>query len=310
MGARRLWPLLIGAVVAIAAQSASSPSASAGEACQPWTVRTVVNGLGLPLENLAFDGRGALLVSKTLFAGEGSVERITPGGGVSTLMSVRGPGAISVRGSQVYFNTGHVSTDGTLGLKTGTIDIYDLDSGQRRTWARNLTMPDGGTILPNGDAVISTLIGPRRGLWLVRRDSPDSPQPYGPAMVGPNGMVVSNDHRSLYVVDTGGLAYQIVKIDLAHPSNPPGQIRIAAPAALNIADDITIDAAGMLYTVGEHGIAYRIDPESGATCVIAIGVHLGSSLRFGAGPGWDPHSLYTTGFDGAVRQLVPPQSDR
>lgn len=135
MATRRLWPLLIGAVVALTAAPASA-SLPASADCRPWTVRTVAAGLGLPLENLAFDGRGGLLVSKTLFAGEGSVERITPSGQISTLMKVRGPGAISVRGSQVYVNTGHVTSDGTLGLKTGTIDIYDLDSGQRRsfTW--------------------------------------------------------------------------------------------------------------------------------------------------------------------------------
>jgi len=301
----RLRALL--AASAVAGTLLTAPSAVAEPAgCAPWLVRTVASGLGMPLENLAFDGRGGLLVSKTLFVGTGSIERITPGGDVDTLLSVRGPGAITVRGDEVYFNTGHVTPDGPLGLRTGTIDIYDQATGVRRTWATNLTMPDGGTVLPNGDAVISTLIGPRRGLRLVRRSAPDQPVPYGPELLGPNGMVVSNDQKSLYVVDTANPAWQIVEIDLVNPDGPARRIAMDAPWPLNILDDLTIGRDGMLYGVGEHGIAYRVDPVTGASCAIATGVHLGSSLRFGAGPGWDPKSLYSTGFDGVVRQLIPP----
>ncbi len=269
-------------------------------------MRTVATGLGLPLENLAFDGRGGLLVSKTLFAGNGSVDRVTPDGAVSTLLPVSGPGALTVRGNELYVNTGHKTLDGTLGLKTGTIDIFDLDTGKRRTWATGLTMPDGGTILPNGDAVISTLIGPKRGLWLVRKENPSAPERYGPDLLGPNGMVVGNDGRTLYVANTGGPDFQIAAIDLANPSAPAKKIRLQAPWPLNIIDDLALGSDGRLYTAGEHGIVYRVDPDSGATCAIATGVHLGSSVRFGAGPGWDPESLYSTGFDGTVRRLVPP----
>ncbi len=293
----------------VAAASLAVPSAStAAPTCQPWEVQTVASGLGLPLENLAFDGRGGLLVSKTLFAGNGSVERVTPSGSVGTLLTVRGPGALNVRGNELYLNTGHVSTDGLLGLRTGTIDVYDFDTGRRRTWASNLTMPDGGTVLPNGDAVISTLIGPQRGLWLVRRDAPSAPERYGPDLLGPNGMVVSNDQRTLYVANTGDPTFQIAAIDLADPSASSRKIRLDAPWPLNIIDDLTIGADGQLYTAGEQGIVYRVDPESGATCAIATGVFLGSSVRFGAGPGWDPKSLYSTGFDGTIRRLVPPEA--
>ncbi len=293
-------------IVMAAAFTAPVATAAAAPGCTPWQVRTVATGLGLPLENLAFDGRGGLLVSKTLFAGNGSVERVTPDGAVSTLLPVSGPGALTVRGNDLYVNTGHKTLDGTLGLKTGTIDIFDLDTGKRRTWATGLTMPDGGTVLPNGDAVISTLIGPKRGLWLVRKENPSTPERYGSDLLGPNGMVVSDDGRTLYVANTGGPDFQIAAIDLANPSAPAKKIRLQAPWPLNIIDDLALGTDGRLYTAGEHGIVYRVDPDSGATCAIAMGVHLGSSVRFGAGPGWDPESLYSTGFDGAVRRLVPP----
>ncbi|AUI57265.1 SMP-30/gluconolactonase/LRE family protein [Amycolatopsis sp. BJA-103] len=302
----RVRGVIAATIVMAATFTAPVATAAAAPGCVPWQVRTVATGLGLPLENLAFDERGGLLVSKTLFAGNGSVERVTPDGAVSTLLPVSGPGALTVRGNELYVNTGHKTLDGTLGLKTGTIDIFDLDTGKRRTWATGLTMPDGGTVLPNGDAVISTLIGPKRGLWLVRKENPSAPERYGPDLLGPNGMVVSNDGRTLYVANTGGPDFQIAAIDLANPSAPAKKIRLQAPWPLNIIDDLALGTDGRLYTAGEHGIVYRVDPDSGATCAIATGVHLGSSVRFGAGPGWDPESLYSTGFDGAVRRLVPP----
>lgn len=302
----RIRGVVAATIVMAAALTAPGATASAAPGCAPWQVRTVATGLGLPLENLAFDGRGGLLVSKTLFAGNGSVERVTPDGAVKTLLPVYGPGALSVRGNELYVNTGHITTDGLLGLKTGTIDIHDFGTGKRRTWATGLTMPDGGTVLPNGDAVISTLIGPKRGLWLVRKENPVAPERFGPGLLGPNGMVVGHDDRTLYVANTGDPDFQIAAIDLANPSAAPKKIRLQAPWPLNIVDDLTIGADGRLYTAGEHGIVYRVDPDSGATCAIATGVHLGSSVRFGAGPGWDPESLYSTGFDGAVRRLVPP----
>ncbi|WP_410661526.1 SMP-30/gluconolactonase/LRE family protein [Amycolatopsis sp. lyj-112] len=305
---RRIRGAVAATIMMAAAFTAPSATAAvAAPGCEPWQVSTVVSGLGLPLENLAFDKRGGLLVSKTLFAGNGSVERVTPGGAVSTLEKVYGPGALTVRGNELYINTGHNTPDGVLGLKTGTIDIHDLDTGVRRTWATNLTMPDGGTVLPDGDAVISTLIGPKRGLWLVRKENPSAPERYGPDLLGPNGMVVSNDGRTLYVANTGGPDFQIAAIDLANPSAPAKKIRLQAPWPLNIIDDLTLGPDGRLYTAGEHGIVYRVDPDSGATCAIATGVHLGSSVRFGAGPGWDPESLYSTGFDGTIRRLVPPR---
>ncbi|ANN16158.1 hypothetical protein SD37_11250 [Amycolatopsis orientalis] len=304
--AGRIRGVVAATIVMAAALTAPGTTATAAPGCEPWQVRTVATGLGLPLENLAFDGRGGLLVSRTLFAGNGSVERVTPDGAVNTLLPVYGPGALSVRGSELYVNTGHITTDGLLGLKTGTIDIHDFDTGKRRTWATGLTMPDGGTVLPNGDAVISTLIGPKRGLWLVRKENPAAPERFGPDLFGPNGMVVGHDGGTLYVANTGDPDFQIAAIDLANPAAPPKKIRLQAPWPLNIIDDLTIGTDGRLYTAGEHGIVYRVDPGSGATCAIATGVHLGSSVRFGAGPGWDPESLYSTGFDGAVRRLVPP----
>ncbi|WP_020667272.1 hypothetical protein [Amycolatopsis nigrescens] len=304
----------LAAALLLAGTAVTTPgtAAAAGAAadCPQWKQSEVATGFGLPLENLAFDGRGGLLVSATLFSGFGSIKRVTPDGEIGTLVdNVNGPGAIQVRDGKVYYNTGHNTLSGTLGLTDGTIDTVDLNTGERATWARNLTMPDGMTLLPNGDAVISTLIGPKAGLTRVPKEAPAAPVPYPRNVPGPNGLVVSQDGATLYAVSTLNPDRQIAKIDIAHPEDEsPGGLRIDAPWPFNALDDLTIGPDGMIYTVGEHGIAYRVDPVSGSSCAISHEVFLGSSVRFGAGPGWDPASLYTTGFDGTVRRLTPPPS--
>jgi hypothetical protein len=77
------------------------------------------------------------------------------------------------------------------------------------------------------------------------------------------------------------------------------------PAGL---DDMTIDADGVLYVAANlAGEVARVDPKTGAVCVIASGLHLTSSVKFGRGPGWEPTALYATGFDGVVHELKPPK---
>jgi DNA-binding beta-propeller fold protein YncE len=297
---------------ALTVPSAAS-AATAGTDCPQWTMSTVASGLGLPLENLAFDGRGGLLVSATLYSGPlvGKIDQVTPDGQVSTpIPNVNGPGAIETRGSTVYYTTGHNTISGLLGLTDGTIDTLDLDTGRISTWATGLTMPDGMALLPDGDAVTSDLIGPKTGVSLVRRSAPNAPVVFGPNIPGPNGLAVSNDGRTLYVASSLNPFSQVYEIDLANPYNPePRTLTIDAsiwPATF--VDDLTVGRDGMLYTVGEHGNVYRIDPDTGASCAIAHNDILGSSVRFGAGPGWDPASLYSTGFDGTVRRLTPPST--
>ena len=58
-------------------------------------------------------------------------------------------------------------------------------------------------------------------------------------------------------------------------------------------------------TLNLAGKVVRVDPVSGATCLVAHGVPFASSLRFGRGPGWDSASLYVTSFTGTVTRLTP-----
>jgi hypothetical protein len=72
-------------------------------------------------------------------------------------------------------------------------------------------------------------------------------------------------------------------------------------------DDLTIDSKGVLYVAANlAGEVIRLDPATGAHCVIVTGLQNPSSLKFGRGPGWAADRLYVVAFDGTVRELTPP----
>lgn len=72
----------------------------------------------------------------------------------------------------------------------------------------------------------------------------------------------------------------------------------------NMADDLTVGPDGALYVAfNAGGKVVRVDPDSGSSCEIASGLPFTSAVKFGAGPGWDPNALYTTGFLGDVHRL-------
>ncbi|MEU5876474.1 hypothetical protein [Spirillospora sp. NPDC047279] len=52
------------------------------------------------------------------------------------------------------------------------------------------------------------------------------------------------------------------------------------------------------------GRVVRLDPGTGDVCTVADGLPLVSSVRFGAGPGWDPKALYATNSLGGLTSLT------
>ncbi|MCX5041747.1 SMP-30/gluconolactonase/LRE family protein [Aldersonia sp. NBC_00410] len=274
----------------------------APDTCRPWTATTISSGHGM-LENLAFDGRGAMLLSRLAFGSPGSIDRLDPAGNYATVVaSVESPGGITVAGNTVYFATGNSPVSLLTGAKDGTVDTYDLDSGMRQTYARGLTMPNGLTTLPDGDLVVS---GNQR-LTVVHRSDPARPEPYALAGVSTNGLAVDPTGRWLYTDSTFDPTTKVFGVDIAAPGAPAREWPVPGFGLLNIGDDLTTDAAGNVYiALNLAGKVIRLNPATGAQCTIAQGLTLTSSVRLGAGPGWDPNSLYATGWDGSVRKLTP-----
>jgi sugar lactone lactonase YvrE len=291
--------LVLSAVIAAVPTSAGAAS----NECTPWQQKTLKSGLG-SLENLEFDGTGGLLISAS---GPGAIERLTPDGNVTTLVpNVNAPGGQRVVGRTLYFNTGDSAQSGLTGTADGTLERFDLDTHARSTFASGLTMPNGLAILPSGDFVVSRDIGSGTGITRIPANDPGHPQSNWAQLDDQNGMAVDPTGTWLYAVQTFTPDSAVWKFRISDPSDKSVVAALAAPTPKGL-DDMTIDAAGILYIAANGtGEVIRLDPVSGQHCTIVTGLQNPSSLKFGRGPGWAADHLYVTGFDGAVRELTPP----
>jgi hypothetical protein len=296
----------LAAAVALAAFVAAVPGAgAAADPCAPWQQKTLKSGLG-SLENLEFDGSGGLLLSAS---GPGAIERLTPNGTLTTLVpDVNAPGGQRVVGPTLYFNTGDAAQSGLTGTPDGTLDRFDLDTHARGTVASGLTMPNGLAILPNGDFVVSRDIGSGTGITRIPAGDPAHPQPNWAQLDDQNGMAVDPTGTWLYAVQTFTADSAVWRFRISNPSDKSVVASLAGPTPKGL-DDMTIDRAGILYVAANGtGEVIRLDPAGGRHCVIVSGLQNPSSLKFGRGPGWAADHLYLVGFDGAVRELIPPLS--
>lgn len=301
MTGMRLGRVCMWIAVAVVGGVWTSPASGA---CVPWQASTVLAGQGA-LENLAFDGRGGLLLSASR---DDAILQLGADGELSTLIDdVHAPGGLRVRHGVLYFNTQDDAISGVQGIADGTLERYRLSTGRRSVWARGLTMPNGLVFLPNGDAVVSRDLGTGTGMTRIRARDREHPQPNWARLDDTNGMAVDPTGRWLYTVETFAPESRVYRIRISHPS------RIGVVAALGDGtvpkglDDMTIDSRGRLYIAANiAGEVIRLNPRTGASCVLASGLHSPSAVKFGRGPGWSTRSLYVTGFDGAVVRLAPP----
>lgn len=285
-----------------AAPAQASPASEQRPACATWRQHQVVSGLG-SLENLSFDGRGGLLLSAS-----GRIARLTPDAEVRTVVAdVTSPGGHVVVGRTLYFTTGNGFADGItseLGRRNGTLSAVDLRTRKVRVVRRHLAMPNGLVRLPDGSFLVSRDVGlPGR----TTRLHPDGRQTvFAPSVTSTNGMAVDEERRLVYVVSTFNPTSTISVVDLADPEADPRVITLDGFGPANSADELVLGADGRLYvTLNAAGKVVRVDPRTGAACTIASGVPFASSLRFGAGRGWDARSLYVTSFTGTVTRLTP-----
>lgn len=285
---------------------ATSTSASASTAgCSTWRQTTVATGLGV-LENLSFDNRGGLLLSAGQLAGPGAIVRLRPSGRHREVVSdVTSPGGQVVVGRKLFFTTGNGFADGLTGElapRTGTLSVVDLRTGKLRVEARKLAMPNGLLRLPDKSFLVSRDVGfPGR---TTRLHAGGKRTTFAPGVTSTNGMAVDEQRRLVYVVSTFNPTSTISVVDLDHPRRKPRVITLAGFGPANSADEIVLGRDGFLYvTLNVAGKILRVDPRTGAACTIASGLPFSSSLRFGAGRGWDPRSLYVTSFLGTVTRL-------
>lgn len=287
--------LILGTATALA------PTAEASSSCTPWSVSTVASGFGV-LENLEFDGRGSMIVSETSLIGPGALRTVAPNGARGTLVAdVQSPGGLVRDADTLYFTTGNSAAAGLLDTRTGTVDTIDLGTGVRSTYASGLTMPNGLARSATGDLFTTRNLGGLSGLTRVAVDG--SVSTVRTDLGSANGIGIGNG--KMYVANTFDLETTLTVLDEKNPSGPSARIRIDGVGPLAMSDDLTVGDDGTVYLAQNlAGRVVRIDPESGASCVIATGVPLTSSVAFG-GVGFDEKALYATSFDGTVRKLEP-----
>jgi SMP-30/Gluconolactonase/LRE-like region len=297
---------LAAALVLVAIAAAVPSRAAAADFCAPWQQKTLKSGLG-SLENLEFDGSGGMTISAT---DNHAIERLTPGGNVTTLVpNVNAPGGERVIGHTLYFNTGDAAQSGFANTPDGTLERFDLGTHQRTTFASGLTMPNGLAVLPTGDFVVSRDIGSGTGITRIPLNDPAHPQPNWAKLDDQNGMAVDPTGTFLYADQTFTLDSAVYRIRISDPTDMKVVATLYDSGIPKGLDDMTIDSKGVLYVAANAaGQVIRLDPASGKHCTIVSGLQNPSSLKFGRGPGWNTSHLYLTGFDGAVRELIPPPS--
>ncbi|WP_269588237.1 SMP-30/gluconolactonase/LRE family protein [Rhodococcus maanshanensis] len=304
-------------VTSTPASSAPAPAAAtttpsvtaAAQSCTPWTASEVASGFGM-LENLAFDGRGKMLLSEGTLFGDGAIRTLSPGGKTGTLVSdFTGPGGIVVSGDTILFTTGNNAMAGLSNSKNGTVESLDLDTGEQTTVAKGLTMPNGLAKLANGDLLVTRNLGSDQGLTRIPAAQPGTPASVRTDLGSANGLAVSADGATVYVGNTFDSNTEIRELNATDLKGAVHTMKVAGSGSSNAGDDLTVGADGNIYmALNGAGKVVRLDPTTGSTCEIGSDLPLTSSVRFGSGPGWDPAALYTTSFDGSVHKLVPPKS--
>jgi len=289
------------ALLAVVGAPPAPASAVAITRC-PWRATTVASGLG-SLENLAFDGAGTMLVSRTV-GSSGQLYRLTPDGKGSTFVpNVAAPGIITVADGAAYFTTGNSFLSGVFGAKDGGIARVDLGSGVLTTVATKLTMPNGMVRLPDGSFVVSRNIGWTTGLTRISADGTRESR-LAPSVTMANGLTYDTAHHTVIASMDLQPVSTLAIVDVTDPSHIR-TVNLGLFGLFGFPDDLTVGPDGLIYLAMDGGDIVRIDPERHAACILASGMFGSTSVRFGAGPGWDPQALYSTDLFGTVRKLTP-----
>jgi len=297
--------VLVGMVGALGPLSPGR-TAHAASPCAGWTMRTLFSGLGT-LEYLHPDRSGGMLISNQ---SDGAIERITRGGVRTTVLpNVNGPGAMTIRGGELYFTTGDSAQSGVNGTADGTIDQADLTTYHRTTYSSGLIMPNGLTFSEVGDAYVTRDIGTDAQVVKVPASSPSQPVQHWANLGDTNGARVDPTQTWLYVSTTFNQPADVYRIRLTNPADIEVVASLAntgnaLPKGL---DDMTEDGNGILYIAANgSGEVLRLDPTTGQSCQLAAGLQNPSAVEFGTGHGWPRDHLFVCGFDGTIRELSPP----
>lgn len=324
MPAMRVRSVLAAAFVAVLAWSGASAGPLTQDACSGSATVAVWKQLGSDvLENLLF-ADGSLWISDST---AGAIRRFDPAGAEMTgLPGVSSPGGLALGpDGLIYAGEGNAAAQAIL--RTGAARVIRFDaaspSATEQVYASGFNMPNGMTFGPNDDLFVSNDFDV--GLVRIPRSDPSSWSVFADVW-GTNGLVVDPAGTNLYAAITFDQRSPIERIPLANPASHETAVQLSfgvaslqpavhtdpdasAPlAGVKGLDDMTRDADGVLYVVANGtGELIRVDPSTGAACLIASGLRNPSSVRiappeFAAGEATT--TFFVTEFSGAIRRIV------
>ncbi|HVM46227.1 MAG TPA: hypothetical protein VM582_09855 [Candidatus Thermoplasmatota archaeon] len=301
---RKALPLLV--LVAWAPTAAAGPLTH--EPCEDARAAEAFISTTLAMENLAFDGAGALYVSAK---GVG-VLAITPAGDARTFAPADAHGI--VWRDALYVNV--PAAQGRAVLR------YEPD-GTFETLVEGLPAHNGMAFDAEGNLYVSRH-NTRPSIVRVPAGAPHEWAPWSD-VYGANGLAYDGGNASLLVAVSLEQSSRILRISLADPSDvrtvatlslggvslEPGVASApdpSAPARPKALDDLTLGPDGNIYAAAfATGEILRVDPRDGRACVVAADLQEPSSVRVARGFGPYDGDLFVTAYGGTTGMgpLVP-----
>lgn len=268
------------------------------------------------LENLAFDGAGAMYVSDL---GGDRLLRATPDGVMAVVASVPGMHGLAVAPD------GQLYVGGTVGAGPGVLRVASLDPPTLEPVASGLVAANGMAFDAAGNLFVSNPGLGTSAPYLARLPVGDmAAWSAWSDDYGVNGLALDATGARLYAAVTADQSSPILSISTTDASDvrvvaelssgaltlQPGAHAPSGPLALapKGLDDLALAPDGMLYAVGHvSGELLRVDPATGAACVVASGFEEPTSVRVAAGFGEHDGKLFVTDMGGVgVSALFAP----
>jgi gluconolactonase len=288
-----LAALVTTSVALLGAAPASAAPDCAGGRITPQVLQTT----GDVLEYGIFDHQGRFFYSDQTSS---MLMRIDHFGEAPKAMApVPAPGAmVFMKGGSIVIGSGDSVQNGSHGDENPTSSLLKVDpeTGALQTYATGLGMANGLALGPHKTFYATNDVGSdvdrvRRGKTLHSWAKVNST----------NGVVISPDHRYVYVSQTFTPA-AIQRISIADPTQvTPYAVAQGSDITAGL-DDMTIDRRGNIYVAANGaGQVWKVDT-SGTICVLAGGLTTPSAVNFGVGA--NSRNLYIVGFDGHISELA------
>lgn len=234
-------------------------------------------------EGAAFsDGR--LLVTAV---GTGLME-VGADGTVTTVATLdHALGLAPAAGSVLVADPGDFSFDGSG--DDGRLLLFDLQ-GNGHPIGMGMANPNFVAAMPWGDVLVSDDTNP-----LISAVSEGAARPWLTTIDSPNGMGLSPDGRTLYVVSTFLPEPPLWSVPLDADGTPGTPVVITTFETGAAPDGLAVSADGTVWVaLNLANKVVKVDPRTGATETVTTDVATPASLAFGTGDAFDPCSLYVT----------------